>query len=97
MVDPEENRQRLAKVEQKVTLLVKLGIAQTILLVVILVMLILDKLLPNLSTLVMFILIVGAVGYVFRQQLPTIFGQVSRYIFAQLATPPKDGSSKDIS
>ena len=96
MVDWEENQQRLAVLERKIKLLVTLGIAQTILLAVILVMLLMDQLLPDWSTLIMFILIAGTVGYVFRRQLPSIFGRVSRFIFAQLAAAPKEGSGKDI-
>jgi len=96
MSNSDENQQRLAAVEQKVKLLVTLGIAQTILLAVILVMLLMDQLLPNWSTLILFILIVGVVGYVFRSQLPSIFGQVSRFVFARLSTTTKNDSGKDI-
>ena len=96
MTDPDENRRRLASVEQKVKLLVTLGIAQTILLVVILVMLLMDKLLPDWSTVILFLLIVGVLGYVFRRQLPGILGQASRFIFARVAATPKEGSNKDI-
>ena len=96
MADLDENQQRLAVVERKIKLLVSLGIAQTILLAVIVVMLLMDRLLNGWITLFMLILIVGALGYMFRNQLPSIFGQVSRFIFAQLAVSPKEGSSKDI-
>ena len=96
MSNLDENQQRLIAVERKIKLLVSLGIAQTTLLAVILVMLLMDQLLPDWSTLIMFILIVGVVGYVFRNQLPGIFGQVSRFIFARLSTPTKNDSGKDI-
>ena len=97
MADSEENRQRLLAVEQKMKLLVTLGIAQTILLAVILVMLLMDQLLPDWSTLILFVIIIGVAGYVFRKQLPSFFGQVSRHVFARLASTQKNGSSKDIS
>ena len=96
MADQDVNQQRLEAVERKIKLLVTLGIAQTILLAVILVMLLMDQLLPDWSTLIMFILIVGGLGFVFRHQLPSILGRVSRFIFAQMASRPKDGSGKDI-
>ena len=96
MTDPDNNRQRLAEVERKIKLLVTLAIAQTILLAVILVLLLMDQLLPDWSTLIMFIVIVGVVAYVFRKQLPSVFQKVSRFIFSQLASPPKDESRKDI-
>ena len=96
MKDLDKNQQRLEAAEQKIKLLVTLGIAQTTLLTVILVMLLMDQMLPNWSTLIMFILIVGVVGYVFRKQVPGIFKQVSRFVFTRLAESPKDESSKDI-
>lgn len=97
MSNSDQNQQRLAAVERRIKLLVSLGIAQTILLAVILVMLLMDQLLPDWSTLIMFIVIVGVVGYVFRSQLPSFFGQVSRFIFARLSTTTKNDSGKDIS
>ena len=97
MSNSDENRQRVKAIEQKIKLLVTLGIAQTILLAVILVMLLMDQLLPDWSTLIMFALIAGVLGYVFRNQLPGILGQVSRFVFARLSATQKNGSTKDIS
>ena len=96
MTNLDDNQRRLEAVEKKLKLLVSLGIAQTILLAVILVMLLVDQLVNGWSTLFMFVLIVGVVAYVFRNQLPTILGTVSRFIFARLSTPTKNGSGKDI-
>ena len=53
MVRPEDNQRRLAAVEQKLKLLVSLGIAQTILLAIILVLLLMGQLLPDWSTLIL--------------------------------------------
>ena len=97
MSNSDENRQRVEAIEQKIKLLVTLGIAQTILLAVILVMLLMDQLLPDWSTLIMFALIAGVLGYVFRNQLPGILGKTSRFVFARLSTTQKNGSTKDIS
>ena len=72
MTNSDENQERIEAIEQKIKLLVTLGIAQTILLAVILVMLLMDQLLPDWSTLIMLALIAGVLGYVFRKQLPGI-------------------------
>ena len=96
MSNLDENQQSLAAVERKIKLLVSLGIAQTILLAVILVMLLIDQLLPDWTTLIMFIVIVGTAGYLFRNQLPSIFGQVSRFIFTRLSASSGKDSDKDI-
>ena len=97
MVRPEDNQRRLAAVEQKLKLLVSLGIAQTILLAIILVLLLMGQLLPDWSTLILFMMIACLVGYVFRRQLPSIFGRVTRFIFSRLSSTQKDGSNEDIS
>lgn len=97
MVRPEDNQRRLAAVEQKLKLLVSLGIAQTILLAIILVLLLMGQLLPDWSTLILFMMIACLVGYVFRRQLPSILGRVTRFIFSRLSSTQKDGSNKDIS
>ncbi len=94
---PEDNQQRLAAVEQKLKLLVSLGIAQTVLLVTILILLLMGQLLPDWSTLILFTMIACMVGYVFRRQLPSILGRVARFIFSRLSSTQKDGSNKDIS
>ena len=52
MPNSDENQERIEAIEQKIKLLVTLGIAQTILLAVILVMLLMDQLLPDWSTLI---------------------------------------------
>ena len=96
MEDPNGNQDRLTAVEKKITLLVSLGIAQTVLLVVILAMLFMDQLLPSWSTLIMLALFIGLAAYVFRRQLPGIFGYVSRFIFSRLSSTQKQGSNKDI-
>ncbi len=97
MTDSKDDQQRLAAVEQKLKLLVSLGIAQTTLLIIILVLMLIGQVLPNWSTLIMFILIAGLVSYTFRKQLPSILGHVSRFIFNQLSSNQKSGSNKDIS
>ena len=96
MEDPNGNQDRLTAVEKKITLLVSLGIAQTVLLVVILAMLFMDQLLPSWSTLIMLVLFIGLAVYVFRRQLPGILGYVSRFIFSRLSSTQKQGSNKDI-
>ena len=97
MANSDENQQSIEAIEQKIKLLVTLGIVQTSLLAVIFVMLLMDQLLPSWSTLVMFALIVGVLGYVFRKRLPSILGQASRFVFARLSSTQKNGSTKDIS
>ena len=97
MANSDENRQAIEAIEQKVKFLVTLGVVQTSLLAVILVMLLMNQLLPSWSTLVMFALIAVALGYMFRKQLPGILGRVSRFIFARLSSTQKNGSTKDIS
>ena len=97
MPNSDENQERIEAIEQKIKLLVTLGIAQTILLAVILVMLLMDQLLPDWSTLIILVLVVGVLGYVFRKQLPSILGRVSRFVFARLSSTEKNGSTKDIS
>ena len=52
MANSDENRQAIEAIEQKVKFLVTLGIVQTSLLAVILVMLLMNQLLPSWSTLV---------------------------------------------
>ncbi len=97
MVNPNDNEQRIKAVEQRIKLLVTLAIAQTSLLGVILVLLLMDQLLPDWSTLILLLFIVSVLGYVFRKQLPGFLGQASRFIFARLSAPQKNGSNKDIS
>ena len=97
MSNSDENRQRFEVIEQKIKMLVTLGITQTILLAVILVMLLMGQLLPDWSTLVMFAVIAGVLGYVFRKQLPGILGKISRFVFTRLSATQKNGSTKDIS
>lgn len=97
MSNSDENRQRFEVIEQKIKILVTLGITQTILLAVILVMLLMGQLLPDWSTLVMFAVIAGVLGYVFRKQLPGILGEISRFVFTRLSATQKNGSTKDIS
>lgn len=97
MSNSDENRQRFEVIEQKIKILVTLGITQTILLAVILVMLLMGQLLPDWSTLVMFAVIAGVLGYVFRKQLPDILGKISRFVFTRLSATQKNGSTKDIS
>lgn len=97
MENPDDNQHRITAVEQKIKLLVTLGIVQTILLAVIVVLLLMDQLLPDWSTLILLLLIAGVLGYVFRKQLPSILGQVSRFVFARLSPTQKNGSNKDIS
>jgi len=97
MTNSDENQERIEAIEQKIKFLVTLGITQTILLAVVLVMLLMDRLLPDWSTLIMFVLIVGVLGYVFRKQFPGVFGKISRLVFAYLSSTPKNGSNKDIS
>ena len=93
MTNSDENQERIEAIEQKIKFLVTLGITQTILLAVVLVMLLMDRLLPDWSTLIMFVLIVGVLGYVFRQQLPGVFAKISRLVFAYLSSTPKNGSN----
>ena len=97
MVNLDENQQRIEAIEQKIKLLVTLGSTQTILLAVIVVMLLMGQLLPDWSTLILFALIAGGLGYMFRKQLPSILGRISRFIFARLSSTQKNGSTKDIS
>ena len=97
MVNSDEDRQSIEVIERKIKILVMLGIVQTSLLAVIIVMLLINQVLPSWSTLVMFALLAGVLCYVFRKQLPGILGQASRFVFAHLSSPRKNGSTKDIS
>ena len=70
MPNSDENQERIEAIEQKIKLLVTLGIAQTILLAVILVMLLMDQLLPDWSTLIILALVVGGARLCVSQATP---------------------------
>lgn len=88
--------QRLDAVERKMAMLVSLSIGQVVLLVVILCLMLMNQFMPKWSTLLMFAITAGLVAYIFRQQLPSILGRISRFLFAKLSSSQKNGSSKDI-
>jgi beta-lactamase regulating signal transducer with metallopeptidase domain len=86
---------RLNAVERKLTLLVSLAIGQIILLVVILSLILMNQFMPRWSTLLVFAVMAGLIAYIFRKQLPGLMGRASRFVFRQLASTQKTGSSKD--
>lgn len=103
MIGPEDKNHnranfdvRLTAVERKVTLLVSLAIGQIVLLVVILSLMLMNQFMPKWSTLLIFTVIAGLIAYIFRKQLPSLIGRASRFVFRQLASSQKTGSSKDI-
>ncbi len=86
---------RLKRIERKVQILVALAAVQTGLLVVLVIWSVAASLVPNTPTLILILLLLGAVVYIFRRHVPRWLGNFSRMLFAQLLSAQEPDSLKD--
>jgi hypothetical protein len=94
MDDP--NQERFQRIERKLSLLLTIAIAQSVVILLLVVGMFVSRFLA--STMPMIIFLVVTIGFLvlFRKQLPGWFGSVSRFVFSKLLSAQKPNSMKDI-
>lgn len=86
---------RLEKIDQKLRVLVVLAACQAGVTGLMFVYLVLENFIPSNSTLLLFLIGLGVFLYLFRSRIPRWFGNLSRFIFANLLEMRKSDSVKD--
>lgn len=95
-MDHDSNETRLKRIESKLRLLVVLAVVQSIVIALLVVSLFIQQFMPSTPTLILLLIVLAVLGYVFRKQIPSWFGRISRLCFSQLVAAQKSDSMKDI-
>lgn len=90
----ESDDSRLEKIDQKLRILVVLAVCQAVVTGLIFIYLVLENFIPSNSTFLLFLMGLGVFFYVFRSRVPGWFGNLSRFIFANLFEMTKSESIK---
>lgn len=90
----ESDDSRLEKIDQKLRILVVLAVCQAVITGLIFIYLVLENFIPSNSTFLLFLMGLGVFFYVFRSRIPGWFGNLSRFIFANLFEMTKSESIK---
>jgi hypothetical protein len=94
-MDNDPNETRFKRIENKLRLLVVLSIAQSVLIIALVVCLFIRQFMPTTLTLILIFVVLAVFLFAFRSQIPSWFGSTSRFVFAQLFEAQKSDSMKD--
>lgn len=95
-METDPNEKRFARLEKKINFLTALMTGQVILLGVLVVCLIIQQFIPSTLKMILILIAVASSCYFFRAQIPSWFGRLSRFAFAQMFAAQKSDSVKDI-
>jgi len=95
--EPSSDSDRIQAIERKLGLVVSFSIGQSVLLVVILTLMLMNQIMPTWSTLLMFFVMLALTAYIFRGQLPGLFRIVGSYLLGKLLSGESTDSTNDIS
>ena len=95
MMDDSELQQRLNRLERRLQLLVSLAVAQTSLIVFLILWMIASSLVPNTPTLILMAVALVVVAYLLRHRIPGWLGKLTRLFFAQLMSSQEADVAKD--
>ena len=90
----ESEDSRIEKIDQKLRILIVLAVCQAVVTGLIFIYLVLENFIPSNSTFLLFLMGLGVFFYVFRSRVPGWFGNLSRFIFANLFEMTKSESIK---
>jgi uncharacterized membrane protein len=90
----ESDDTRLEKIDQKLRILVVLAVCQAVITGLMFVYLVLENFIPSNSTFFLLLIGLGIFSYLFRSRIPSWFGSLSRFIFANLFEMRKSDSIK---
>lgn len=90
----ESDDSKLEKIDQKLRILVLLAVCQAGITGLLFVYLVLENFIPSNSTLLLLSIGLCIFAYLFRSRIPGWFGNVSRFIFANLFEMRKSDSIK---
>lgn len=91
----EPNETRFKRIESKLRLLVLLSVAQSAVIVALVVCLFVKQFMPTTLSLMLMLVVMAVLVYAFRNQIPAWFGKTTRFVFSQLTQAQESDSMKN--
>lgn len=97
-MDKPENHQsgsQLKRLERRVAALVWVNVVQSVLLMVVIFTLIIEKLIPTTWTVFLLLALIAVAAYFCRRHIPGWFGSLSRTFFSHMLSPKSDSTNEE--